>query len=75
MGYYQEEHWHITDIANLKGMLAEAKTDSKHKWKNSFITSINKVEFFYEAIWHDGKNALNPDTKVNNKPQEKANEA
>ena len=28
MGYYQEKHWHITDLKNLHDMLAEQKADA-----------------------------------------------
>ena len=64
MGYYQAEHWHITDLAHLQSMLVEAKTDPKKQWENALITSVNKVEFFYEAIWNDGKHPLTPDTQI-----------
>lgn len=67
VAYWQEEHWHITDLAHLKGMLAEAKADPKKTWENALITSKNKVEFFYEAIWNDGTHDLKPDAVVDAK--------
>ena len=71
LGYFQAKHWHITDLANLPGMLADQKTDPKTQWDNHLITSVNQPEFFYEAIWNDGKNELKPDTKIaSDAPQE-----
>ena len=67
MGYYPDDHWHIADIKKLKGMLVDAKADPKKKWHNTLLLSVNKAEFFYTAIWNDGKNDLEPTGLKSNK--------
>lgn len=66
-GYHQDDHWHITDIKKLKGMLADQKQDPKKKWHNSLLVSVNKAEFFDVAIWNDGTNDLEPTGLKSNK--------
>lgn len=41
-------------------MLKEEKDDPKKQWNNAFITSINEVELFTDAIWSDGEHELKP---------------
>lgn len=45
-------------------MLKEEESDPKKQWENAMLTSINKIEFFYESIWDDGKHSLTPDTQI-----------
>lgn len=60
IGYYQDKHWIITDIKHLALMLKEQKEDPKKQWNNGFITSLNEVELFIDAIWSDGEHELKP---------------
>lgn len=69
VGYYQnikgkKGSWIITDLENLKPMLEEQEKDAGTNWKNAFATSINIVEKFETARWHDGKHALTPAKKA-----------
>jgi len=59
-GWYQAGKWHISDLANLEGMLKDSEGEPKTTWKNMFETSLNEVELFYDAIWNDGKHDLEP---------------
>lgn len=72
VGYYQDGHWIITDLSNLPGMVEDSKKDPKKEWDNALATSINKVEFFKDAKWNDGKNDLLPHKASDDKIETRA---